>query len=43
MLDWRGTGMSVMENGHRSDEFCWKFAETAELRMCVIGMEISDD
>ena len=21
MLDWRGTGMSVMEMSHRSDEF----------------------
>ena len=29
MLDWRGTGMSVMEMSHRSDEFV-EIAETAE-------------
>jgi len=29
MLDWRGTGMSVMEMSHRSDEFV-AIAETAE-------------
>ncbi|MDO3721929.1 3-phosphoserine/phosphohydroxythreonine transaminase [Marinobacter sp. chi1] len=29
MLDWRGTGMSVMEMSHRSDEFV-QIAETAE-------------
>ena len=29
MLDWRGTGMSVMEMSHRSDEFI-SIAETAE-------------
>ena len=29
MLDWRGTGMSVMEMSHRSDEFL-EIAETAE-------------
>ena len=41
MLDWRGTGMSVMEMSHRSDEFV-EIAETAEQDVRDLA-EISDD
>ncbi len=41
MLDWRGTGMSVMEMSHRSDEFV-EIAETAEKDLRELA-GISDD
>ena len=41
MLDWRGTGMSVMEMSHRSDEFV-EIAETAEQDVRDLA-GISDD
>lgn len=41
MLDWRGTGMSVMEMSHRSDEFV-EIAETAEQDLRELA-GISDD
>ncbi|WP_289102019.1 3-phosphoserine/phosphohydroxythreonine transaminase [uncultured Marinobacter sp.] len=41
MLDWRGTGMSVMEMSHRSDEFV-AIAETAEKDLRELA-GISDD
>src|SRR5690554_2223321 len=41
MLDWRGTGMSVMEMSHRSDE-CVAIAETAETDLRELA-GISDD
>ena len=41
MLDWRGTGMSVMEMSHRSDEFV-EIAETAEKDLRDLA-GISDD
>jgi len=41
MLDWRGTGMSVMEMSHRSDEFV-AIAETAEKDLRELS-GISDD
>ena len=41
MLDWRGTGMSVMEMSHRSDEFV-QIAETAEKDLRELA-GISDD
>jgi len=41
MLDWRGTGMSVMEMSHRSDEFV-AIAETAENDLRELA-GISDD
>ncbi|UQG61175.1 3-phosphoserine/phosphohydroxythreonine transaminase [Marinobacter sp. M3C] len=41
MLDWRGTGMSVMEMSHRSDEFV-EIAETAEQDVRELA-GISDD
>ena len=41
MLDWRGTGMSVMEMSHRSDEFV-QIAETAERDLRELA-GISDD
>ncbi|MFL1453778.1 3-phosphoserine/phosphohydroxythreonine transaminase [Marinobacter sp. GN3S48] len=41
MLDWRGTGMSVMEMSHRSDEFL-EIAETAEKDLRELA-GISDD
>lgn len=41
MLDWRGTGMSVMEMSHRSDEFV-QIAETAERDLRELA-SISDD
>jgi phosphoserine aminotransferase len=41
MLDWRGTGMSVMEMSHRSDEFV-AIAETAEQDLRELA-GISDD
>jgi len=41
MLDWRGTGMSVMEMSHRSDEFV-QIAETAEKDLRELA-GVSDD
>ena len=41
MHDWRGTGMSVMEMSHRSDEFV-EIAETAEKDLRELA-GISDD
>ncbi len=41
MLDWRGTGMSVMEMSHRSDEFV-QIAEAAERDLRELA-GISDD
>ena len=41
MLDWRGSGMSVMEMSHRSDEFV-EIAETAEQDLRDLA-GISDD
>mgnify|MGYP000218088304 CR=1 FL=1 len=41
MLDWRGTGMSVMEMSHRSDEFV-EIAETAEKDLRELA-GVSDD
>ncbi|WP_372964028.1 3-phosphoserine/phosphohydroxythreonine transaminase [Marinobacter sp.] len=41
MLDWRGTGMSVMEMSHRSDDFV-SIAETAEKDLRELA-GISDD
>ena len=41
MLDWRGTGMSVMEMSHRSDEFV-EIAEAAEQDLRELA-GISDD
>ncbi|WP_297795090.1 3-phosphoserine/phosphohydroxythreonine transaminase [uncultured Marinobacter sp.] len=41
MLDWRGSGMSVMEMSHRSDEFL-EIAETAENDLRELA-GISDD
>lgn len=41
MLDWRGTGMSVMEMSHRSDEFV-AIAQTAEQDLRELA-GISDD
>lgn len=41
MLDWRGTGVSVMEMSHRSDEFV-AIAETAEKDLRELA-GISDD
>jgi len=41
MLDWRGSGMSVMEMSHRSDEFV-EIAETAEKDLRELA-GISDD
>ena len=41
MLDWRGTGMSVMEMSHRGDEFV-EIAETAEKDVRELA-GISDD
>ncbi len=41
MLDWRGTGMSVMEMSHRSDEFV-QIAETAERDLRELA-GVSDD
>ncbi|GGE71280.1 phosphoserine aminotransferase [Streptosporangium jomthongense] len=41
MLDWRGTGMSVMEMSHRSDDFM-EIAETAERDLRELA-GISDD
>ena len=41
MLDWRGTGMSVMEMSHRSDEFV-EIAKTAEQDLRELA-GISDD
>jgi phosphoserine aminotransferase len=41
MLDWRGTGMSVMEMSHRSDEFV-AIAEAAEKDLRELA-SISDD
>ncbi|MEH6356247.1 MAG: 3-phosphoserine/phosphohydroxythreonine transaminase [Marinobacter sp.] len=41
MLDWRGTGMSVMEMSHRSDEFV-EIAETAERDLRDLA-GVSDD
>ncbi|MFV8570855.1 3-phosphoserine/phosphohydroxythreonine transaminase [Marinobacter sp. SBS5] len=41
LLDWRGTGMSVMEMSHRSDEFV-SIAETAEKDLRELA-GISDD
>ncbi len=41
MLDWRGTGMSVMEMSHRSDEFV-QIAETAEQDLRELA-GVSDD
>ncbi|MEA1082342.1 3-phosphoserine/phosphohydroxythreonine transaminase [Marinobacter qingdaonensis] len=41
MLDWRGTGMSVMEMSHRSDEFV-EIAENAEQDLRELA-GISDD
>lgn len=41
MLDWRGTGMSVMEMSHRSDEFV-QIAETAENDLRELA-GVSDD
>ncbi len=41
MLDWRGSGMSVMEMSHRSDEFL-EIAETAEKDLRELA-GISDD
>ncbi|HCP22337.1 MAG TPA: 3-phosphoserine/phosphohydroxythreonine transaminase, partial [Marinobacter hydrocarbonoclasticus] len=41
MLDWRGTGMSVMEMSHRSDEFV-AIAEAAEKDLRELA-GISDD
>ncbi len=41
MLDWRGTGMSVMEMSHRGDEFV-EIAETAEQDLRELA-GISDD
>lgn len=41
MLDWRGTGVSVMEMSHRSDEFV-EIAETAEKDLRELA-GISDD
>ena len=41
LLDWRGTGMSVMEVSHRSKEFV-ALAEEAEADLREL-MQISDD
>ncbi len=41
MLDWRGTGMSVMEMSHRSDDFV-QIAETAEQDLRDLA-GVSDD
>ena len=41
MLDWRGTGMSVMEMSHRSDEFV-AIAEEAERDLRELA-EIPED
>ncbi|KPQ28334.1 MAG: phosphoserine transaminase [Marinobacter excellens HL-55] len=41
MLDWRGTGMSVMEMSHRSDDFI-SIAETAEKDLRELA-GVSDD
>lgn len=41
MLDWRGTGMSVMEMSHRGDEFV-EIAETAEKDLRELA-GVSDD
>jgi len=41
MLDWRGSGMSVMEMSHRSDEFV-EIAETAERDLRELA-GVSDD
>ena len=41
MLDWRGTGMSVMEMSHRSDDFV-QIAETAEKDLRELA-GVSDD
>lgn len=41
MLDWRGTGMSVMEMSHRSDEFV-EIAETAEKDLRELAAVSSD-
>jgi phosphoserine aminotransferase len=37
-LDWNGTGMSVMENSHRSKEIAAMAAETQELLKQLLGL-----
>jgi phosphoserine aminotransferase len=38
MLDWNGTGMSVMENSHRSKEIAAMAAETQETLKQLLGL-----